>query len=86
MSRKTKKVGPAGKYGPRYGVKLRRSLGKVERMKSARYMCPNCKHESVRRVSTGIWQCTKCGYTFAGGAYYPFTKETWKKEVKEESI
>ncbi len=86
MAKRTKKVGPAGTYGPRYGVKIRRSLGKVARMKSQRYTCPRCHHESVRRVSTGIWECKNCGYKFAGGAYYPFTKESWKKEVKEESI
>jgi len=86
MSKRTKKVGTSGKYGPRYGVKIRRSLGKIDSMKARRYTCPRCEHKAVRKVSTGIWECRKCGYKFAGGAYFPFTKETWKKEAKEESI
>ncbi len=86
MARKSKKVGSAGKYGPRYGVKIRRSLGNIQAMKSKTYVCPRCEHESVRKVDSGIWECKKCGYKFAGGIYYPFTKESWRKEVKEESI
>ena len=86
MAKRTKKVGASGKYGTRYGVKIRRSLGKIDSMKAARYVCPRCEHESVRRVSTGIWECKKCGYKFAGGAYYPFVRADWKKEAKEESL
>jgi len=28
----------------------------------------------VTRQSVGIWSCGKCGHTFAGGAWEPFTR------------
>jgi len=28
----------------------------------------------VTRKSVGIWSCGKCGHTFAGGAWEPFTR------------
>jgi large subunit ribosomal protein L37Ae len=28
----------------------------------------------VRRESVGVWKCSKCSFTFSGGAYTPTTK------------
>ena len=28
----------------------------------------------MTRQSVGIWSCGKCGHTFAGGAWEPFTR------------
>ncbi len=71
MTRRTKKVGVAGRYGVRYGVRTRKAVAAVLDTKARSYECPQCKHVAVRRVSTGIWKCRKCDLTFAGGAYTP---------------
>ncbi|OYT66636.1 hypothetical protein B6V00_03185 [ANME-1 cluster archaeon ex4572_4] len=34
---------------------------------------PRCERKSVKRVGTGIWRCSKCGFTFSGGTYLPQT-------------
>ena len=73
MAGSTKKVGPAGRYGARYGGLARKKVAAVERRQRAKHECPSCGAPSVRRTSTGIWGCRKCGHTFAGGAYVPHT-------------
>ncbi|MBG17357.1 MAG: 50S ribosomal protein L37ae [Euryarchaeota archaeon] len=74
MSRRTNKVGNAGKWGSRYGVSNRRAAGAIERRAKATYVCPSCFYQRVRRQAVGIWQCRKCGHRFAGGAWQPFTR------------
>jgi large subunit ribosomal protein L37Ae len=71
MTRRTKKVGVAGRYGARYGVRIRKQITAVEVAKNQSYECPRCRHEAVKRVSTGIWMCRRCDLKFAGGAYTP---------------
>ena len=70
----TKRVGIAGRYGARYGSTLRKRVKLIEEKRRAPYRCPRCKTlRRMRRISVGIWQCRKCGYTFAGGAWIPRT-------------
>ena len=71
MTRRTKKVGVAGRYGARYGVRIRKQITAVTNAKNQSYECPRCKHQAVKRVSTGIWKCRRCDLKFAGGAYTP---------------
>lgn len=71
MTRRTKKVGVAGRYGARYGVRIRKQVAAVTAAKNKSYECPRCKHVAVKRVSTGIWKCRRCDLKFAGGAYSP---------------
>ena len=74
MAKRTKKVGPAGRFQARYGVRARTRLRNVEIIQKVKHVCPSCGHQKVKRVSTSIWQCRKCGVKFAGGAYHPRTE------------
>lgn len=67
----TKKVGSAGRFGPRYGKKIRMRVAKVERSAKAKHICPDCQALQLRREAAGIWTCRKCGLKMAGGAYTP---------------
>ena len=71
VSHGTKKVKTAGRFGARYGLRVRRRVTEIETRQKARHECPSCRTGTVRRVATGIWQCRKCGHKFAGGAYTP---------------
>ena len=73
MKKKTKKLNSAARFGVRYGMKHKRILARVERVQRAKHACPSCGKVAVKRESPGVWVCTKCGYKFAGGAYYPST-------------
>lgn len=79
-----KNIGSTGRFGPRYGVKIRRSIEEVESEKKDEYECPRCHHIKVKRESTGIWKCKKCGLTFAGGAYEPHLDQRIRRLEEEE--
>ena len=66
---KTKKVGSTGRFGVRYGPTVKQRLLALERKQKASYACPNCHKIRVKRLSVGIWQCSKCNIKFAGKAY-----------------
>ncbi|UCF49367.1 MAG: 50S ribosomal protein L37ae [Thermoplasmatales archaeon] len=74
MAKRTRKVGPAGRFQSRYGVKARTRLRNVELAQKEKHICPSCGHKKVKRISTSIWQCRKCSIKFAGGAYLPKTE------------
>ncbi len=84
MAKNKKDVGSTGRMGPRYGVNVRNSLKEIEEAKRSEYECPRCHHEKVERDSTGIWTCSQCGLTFAGGAYKPQLGKKIQRMVEEE--
>ncbi|MFQ5909750.1 MAG: 50S ribosomal protein L37ae [Thermoplasmata archaeon] len=86
MARKTKKAGISGKFGPRYGVTIRKRIRDVEQEKVKRHLCPSCNHKAVKRVGTGIWKCRKCGTTFAGGAYRPMGSRSFRRTAQETPV
>lgn len=74
MTKRTKKVGISGRFGSKYGRKVRVIINKIEKQQRSKYICPNCKSKTVKRISSGIWECKKCGTRFTGGAYRPTTQ------------
>jgi len=74
----TKKVGSAGRFGPRYGTRSKKILAAIEKRQKKKQICPYCERPNLKRVASGIWACKKCKAKFAGGAY--FTKPAVKGE------
>lgn len=74
MAKRTKKAGLEARFGARYGVSVRRRASSALRKVKREYSCPACQYQKVRRESAGIWACRKCGHTFAGGVWQPFTR------------
>lgn len=66
-----KKVGTAGRFGSRYGKKDRAKIAAIEKIQKQKHICPKCNMPYVKRLSSGIYLCGKCGTKFAGGAYFP---------------
>lgn len=75
MSKRIAKAGTSGRYGARYGVVIRNRVKNIEAQQYGRHECPVCHHVSVKRVSSGIWNCRHCGLKFAAGAYSPGSKK-----------
>ena len=70
---RTKKVGSTGRFGVRYGAKLRRRVLDIDNRRKEPTRCPSCATKALKRKAVGLWECTKCDLLFAGGAYVPFT-------------
>ena len=70
MTRKSKKSKSSGRFGARYGKKIRDRLVKVEEKQRKKQKCPFCGKLGAKRLSNGIWQCSKCDKTFAGGTFH----------------
>ena len=71
---RTKKVGSTGRFGVRYGKGVKKRYLKIETEQKAKHTCPRCLRTGLKRVSSGIWLCNRCGMKFAGKAYEPGLK------------
>ncbi len=70
---RTKKVGSTGRFGVRYGAKLRRRVLDIEKRRHEPNRCPACATKALKRKAVGLWTCNKCDLLFTGGAYVPYT-------------
>ncbi|MEK6917382.1 MAG: 50S ribosomal protein L37ae [Nanoarchaeota archaeon] len=70
MPSKSKKTKSAGRFGARYGKRVRDRVVKVEQKQRKKQKCPFCGKLGVKRTSKGIWHCKKCGKKFASNTYY----------------
>ncbi len=70
MPTKLKKTKSAGRFGAKYGRSVRAKLVKVEVKQRVKQKCPFCEKLGVKRLSKGIWKCSKCNKKFASDTYY----------------
>ena len=71
--RRTRKAKSTGRFGARYGATIRKRVRVIEAKTKQKHRCPRCRTYSVKRISIGIWECRKCHYVYAGGAWEPIT-------------
>ncbi len=69
MVRRTKKVGPTGWMGPRYGIRVRRRVLDIDRVQRRASTCPKCSTVTLWRVASGVYECRRCGIRVSSGAY-----------------
>jgi len=69
MSKRTKKAGPTGWMGPRYGIRIRRRVVEIDRARGPAAPCPRCSTVTLHRVASGVFECRRCGTRFASNAY-----------------
>jgi large subunit ribosomal protein L37Ae len=83
MSKRTKKVGTSGRFGPRYGVTVRKRIADVEAVSKGRHECRYCRAVALGRTASGIWVCRHCGAKMASGTYMPTPPVAVRRDVEE---
>lgn len=83
MAKRTKKVGPAGRLGARYGVRIRKRIADIEVISKGRHECPRCKAVAMGRTANGIWLCRRCGAQMASSSYMPTPPVAVRRELAE---
>ncbi len=69
MPNKSKKTKSAGRFGPRYGKRVRDRLVQVESKQRVKQKSPFHPRGVAKRIAAGIWKCSKTGKVFADNAY-----------------
>jgi large subunit ribosomal protein L37Ae len=69
MAKRTKKLKSTGRFGTRYGLKVKEKIRSVEGKQRKKQKCPYCSKLGVKRLSAGIWKCNKCNKKFASNTY-----------------
>lgn len=87
-----KGLGPAKRFGPRYGRTVKFKLAKIEKQQKKIQICPYCDMPKAKRISAGIYECRKCNSKFTGRAYFlkkkapvTITPSEEAEEKKEEA-
>lgn len=80
---KTEKAKSTGRFGARYGRKIKLRVREIEKKSDKKYECPKCSAEKVERISSGIWKCSRCGHKFAGAAYKPSSEVAVAKKIPD---
>lgn len=70
MTTKSKKTKSTGRFGSRYGKRVKDRVVKVEEKQRAKQKCPFCGKIGVKRKAKGIWECPRCEKRFASNTYY----------------
>jgi large subunit ribosomal protein L37Ae len=65
---RTKKVKSAGRFGARYGRKVRTKIAQIEAVQRKKQECLFC-NGTAKRLSKGIWECKKCKKKFTSHTY-----------------
>jgi len=65
------KLGSAGRWGARYGTRTKKMVAVIEHEQNKPQACIRCERPTAKRVAAGVWNCSKCGLKWAGGAYFP---------------
>ena len=69
LAKCTKEVRIMGKYGTPYGTSLRKMMKKMGTSQRTKHTCSFCGKTKMKGRAVGIWRCSSCVRTAAGGAW-----------------
>jgi large subunit ribosomal protein L37Ae len=81
---KEKGLGPAKRFGARYGATTKHRFASIEKEQKKAQVCPYCSKPKAKRIAYGIFECSKCDSKFTGRAYTVGRKVKQFEAVKEE--